>query len=93
MYQKVYVSPVTKNADFLLVTLTERAYRRRTNKQEEYDEEMENCLAESHTTEKEGILEPGFIVFLSAEGIKGSDSTLHVKVKCKMYRKDCKYKL
>ena len=57
--------------------LMESHYKRRTNKQEDYDEETENWLAESHTTEKEGILEPGFIAFLSSEGIKGSDSTIH----------------
>ena len=26
MYQKVYLSPITKKTDFLLVTLAERAY-------------------------------------------------------------------
>ena len=51
--------------------------KRRENKSDDYDEETENWLADVHTTDKEGVLEPGFTDLFTVETIKGTDSTIH----------------
>ena len=53
--------------------------KRRDNRleSEDYDEETENWLLDLHTTDKEGVLEPGFTALFTVEEIKGTDSTIH----------------
>jgi len=51
--------------------------KRRENKSDDYDEETEYWLADVHTTDKEGVLEPGFTELFTVEAIKGTDSTIH----------------
>jgi len=51
--------------------------KRRDNRSNDYDEETENWLADVHTTDKEGVLEPGFTELFTIEAIKGTDSTIH----------------
>ena len=51
--------------------------KRRDNTSDDYDEETENWLADVHTTDKEGVLEPGFTDLFTVETIRGTDSTIH----------------